>query len=667
MINDKEKIKKEIAELRKQIERHNILYYEFANPAVSDYEYDQLVNRLKELVTQYPDLIDEDLPIRKVGSDLSPSSKTIPHKHRMYSLDNAYSLEEVEDFLAKITKETGSFQTVTLEHKIDGFSINLYYEDGLLKYATTRGDGFEGEVVTENVATIKSIPDKIEYKGSIEVRGEIYYPLSVFQELNKEREAKGEKLFANPRNAAAGTIKLKDSKVVAGRGLQAIFYSVGYTSKPIALSQAELLLKLNQLGFPTAKDYAMADMFSEISSYCNGWEDMRSILPYEIDGIVIKINDFVLQQKLGYTNKSPKWAIAYKFKPEEKETILLEVRFQVGRTGAVTPVAVLEPVYISGSTVSRATLHNEDEILRLDLHLGDTVKIVKSGEIIPKIISVNTNKRKHNSEPIQFTKTCPACSSPLFIEKEGAINYCSNSKCPAQLQRQLEHFTSRDAMDITGLGESLIARLIELGMLKSIEDIYRLDYKKISELERLGDKSAANLESSVELSRTQKFDRVLFSLGIRFVGTKTARVLAEYFDSVDNLINADFNTLTSVPEIGDKIAQSIQDYFKVPENLALISFLKQAKLQFQSEQKTKIGTLAGKTFMITGTLPSFDRKEMEDLIIENGGKILSSVSKNLLYLIVGENAGSKLDKARELGSVNIIDEKEILKMIGNNS
>jgi DNA ligase (NAD+) len=667
MTIDKSKITKEINDLKKEIERHNLLYYQFANPSISDYEYDQLVNRLNELTRQYPELAQDDLPTSKVGNDLTAGAKTIEHRQRMYSLDNAYSLKEVEEYLLRIEKTTGSFPSVTLEHKIDGFSINLLYENGKLQYATTRGDGYAGEIVTENVKTIASIPAEISFKGSVEVRGEIFFPVEIFQKINKEREEKGEKLFANPRNAAAGTIKLKDSKVVAERGLQAVFYSLGSVSEPIAGSQSDLLEKLSILGFPTSHDYALAINFTEIVSYCNGWEDMRFILPYEIDGIVIKINDFDLQQKLGYTNKSPKWAIAYKFKPEEKETVLQDVQFQVGRTGAITPVAILKPVYISGSTVSRATLHNEDEISRLDLHLGDTIKIVKSGEIIPKIISVNADKRIPDAKQVKFPDVCPVCGSHLFKEPQGVIMYCSNSKCPAQLQRQLEHFTSRDAMDIMGLGESLIARLIELKMLQSVEDIYRLDYERIASLERLGEKSAHNLQASVENSKNQKFDRVLFALGIRFVGTRTARILADHFGSIDGLIKADLDTLNAVPEIGEKIAQSVIDFFRVGENLSLIQFLKEVGLQFKAELKTEKDELAGMTFLITGTLPTYDRKAMEDLIIEHGGKLLSSVSKNLQYLVVGENAGSKLDKARALGSVNIIDEEELLKMIGKQS
>jgi DNA ligase (NAD+) len=663
MIQDKESVRKEIAALKAEIERHNVLYYQFANPSISDYEYDQLVNRLKQLIADNPEFAEGAEELQKVGNDLTAGAKTIPHKQRMYSLENAYSLAEAEEFLQKIANDTGSFPVVTLEHKIDGFSINLYYEKGNLLYATTRGDGFEGEVVTDNVKTIKSIPQKIDFLHDIEIRGEIFYSVETFLSLNREREEKGEKLFANPRNAAAGTIKLKDSDEVSRRGLQAVLYTIGYCEVPLASNQSELLARLHSLGFPISENYTTVDEFNKIRDYCNRWDEQRYTLPYEIDGIVIKINEFSLQQQLGYTNKSPKWAIAYKFKPEEKETVLLDVQFQVGRTGAVTPVAVLEPVYISGSTVSRATLHNEDEIKRLDLHQGDTVRLVKSGEIIPKIQSVNHALRNPEAQPIIFPRVCPACGSQLFREEEGAIRYCSNSQCPAQLQRQLEHFTSREALDITGLGESLIARLIKLGMLKSIEDIYNLDYDKIASLEGLGAKSAANLKTAVEKSKSEKFDRVLYALGIRFVGSKTAKLLAEHFGNIDNLAAADLESLQSVPEIGVKIAQSVLDYFRVPENINLINHLKQDGLQMQYQAVKKSGLLQGKTFLITGTLHKYDRKTVEDMISNEGGRILSGVSKNLNFLVVGDNPGSKLDKARALKSVNIISEDELLAIM----
>lgn len=659
-----EKIRQEIASLKAQIERNNALYYELANPEISDFEYDQLVSRFNELKKQYPELVSEDSSINRVGSDLTPDSKTIMHRQRMYSLDNAYSLSEVRAFLEKIAADAGFAPPAVLEHKIDGFSINLYYDRGRLQYATTRGDGFEGEVVTDNVLTIGTIPLEIGFQGQVEIRGEIFFPVATFLALNQERDERGEKQFANPRNAAAGTIKLKDPATVASRGLQAIFYATGFISEPWAETQSQLLEKLGRLGFPVSDKYAVTSTMDEVFAYCGKWENERSNLPYEIDGIVVKINDLSLQKRLGYTNKSPKWAIAYKFKPEEKETVLRDVQYQVGRTGAVTPVAVLNPVYISGSTVSRATLHNSDEIKRLDLHLGDTVRLVKSGEVIPKIVSVNLSLRNSESPPVQFAKACPACGSPLFKEAEGAIYFCSNSRCPAQLQRQLEHFTSRDAMDIAGLGESLISRFIEEGLLTSIQDIYNLKYDKIVGMDGMGAKSAANLKAAVQASLHQRFDRVLFALGIRYVGTKTARTLAGHFRSIENLIQANYDELTAVPEIGEKIAFSVLNFFQIPQNLEMVSYLQQVGLQFRSERQTAPQSLAGKTFLITGTLPHYDRKQMETLILEHGGKLLSSVSKNLDYLIVGENPGSKLEKANALGNVSILDEQAVLKLLG---
>lgn len=660
-------LKKEIIALRAEIERHNLLYYSFDNPSISDFEYDQLVNKLKTLESQNPDLDTSASPLDKVGNDLSPAAKTIPHKQRMYSLDNAYSLDEVKAFLQKIADETGAYPAVTLEHKIDGFSINLFYDQGKLQYATTRGDGFEGEIVTENVKTIASIPTEIRYPAPIEIRGEIYYPLAVFQNLNAQRLEKGEKLFANPRNAAAGTIKLKDSKVVAERGLQAFFYTFGFFTGSqhfTEQNQHKLLEWFIEQGFPVSDNYAVVHSYAEVETYCRLWDEQRHTLPYEIDGIVVKIDEFSLRHELGFTNKSPKWAIAFKFKPEEKETKLLEVQFQVGRTGAVTPVAILEPVYISGSTVSRATLHNADEILKLDLHQGDYVRIVKSGEIIPKIIAVNIDKRPAQALPIKFTPHCPACNSILFKEEDGAIMYCSNANCPAQLQRQLEHFTSREAMDITGLGTSLIARLIEEKLISTVQDIYELDYTKIAALERLGDKSASNLQAAVQKSKTVGFDKVLFALGIRFVGSKTARLLAEHYGSIEAIITAEVEDLKSVPEIGDVIAKSVFDYFRTAQNVILIQYLKSIGIKLFLEKTSDVGILSGKSFLITGTLVNYGRKQMEELILNAGGKLVSGVSKNLSYLIVGDNPGSKLDKARQIQSVSIISEDEILSMLG---
>ena len=665
---NKSEIKAKIDRLRAEIEHHNRLYYTLAKPEISDYEYDMLVKELQELEAQYAEIGMEESPTQKVGSDLTPGAKTIPHKVRMASLENAYSLEEVLAFINRTNNDLGYNSEYCAELKIDGFSINLYYENGNFVYATTRGDGLEGEDVTENFRLLPDVPFTIDYQGAIEIRGEIYIPVQDFLALNEFRRENELKTFANPRNAAAGSIKLKNREEVKSRHLKALFYALGYYESPLLYKneiidkQTRLLDFLDELGFPTSKR-TLCKNYREVEDFCLQIEQERYTIPYDIDGIVIKVNSLEDQKKLGWTAKSPKWAIAYKFKPEEKETVLESVSFQVGRTGAVTPVANLKPVFISGSTVSHATLHNADEIKRLDLHYGDTVLVVKSGEIIPKILSVNVSKRPINSKPVEFPAACPVCKSPLQRDEDGSINYCPNANCPAQIQRKLEHFAAREAMDIYGLGSSLIARLIETGQIKWIPDIYHLDYNKIAAMERMGKKSAENLQKAIEASKSKNFDRVLFALGIRHIGLITAHTLAQHFQNIDALIAADEEELLSVPDIGSIIALSIIGFFSQKSNLQMIDALKEVGLQFAYKSTQSSDILAGKTFLITGTLPSYGRKDMETLIMEHGGKILSGVSKQLNYLIVGENPGSKLDKARQLGTVKIISEAELLDML----
>jgi len=665
---NKSEIKAKIDRLRAEIEHHNRLYYTLAKPEISDYEYDMLVKELQELEAQYAEIGMEESPTQKVGSDLTPGAKTIPHKVRMASLENAYSLEEVLAFINRTNIDLGYNSEYCAELKIDGFSINLYYENGNFVYATTRGDGLEGEDVTENFRLLPDVPFTIDYQGAIEIRGEIYIPVQDFLALNEFRRENELKTFANPRNAAAGSIKLKNREEVKSRHLKALFYALGYYESPLLYKneiidkQTRLLDFLDELGFPTSKR-TLCKNYREVEDFCLQIEQERYTIPYDIDGIVIKVNSLEDQKKLGWTAKSPKWAIAYKFKPEEKETVLESVSFQVGRTGAVTPVANLKPVFISGSTVSHATLHNADEIKRLDLHYGDTVLVVKSGEIIPKILSVNVSKRPVNSKPVEFPAACPVCKSPLQRDEDGSINYCPNANCPAQIQRKLEHFAAREAMDIYGLGSSLIARLIETGQIKWIPDIYHLDYNKIAAMERMGKKSAENLQKAIEASKSKNFDRVLFALGIRHIGLITARTLAQHFQNIDALIAADEEELLSVPDIGSIIALSIIGFFSQKSNLQMIDALKEVGLQFAYKSTQSSDILAGKTFLITGTLPSYGRKDMETLIMEHGGKILSGVSKQLNYLIVGENPGSKLDKAHQLGTVKIISEAELLDML----
>lgn len=663
----REAMKLEINRLRAEIERHNVLYYQLANPIITDFEYDQLLAELKRLESEFGSDEPELSPSGTFGSDINPGAKVIPHHQRMYSLENAYSLTEVEQFVSKVAMEMNTAPAFFAESKIDGFSINLFYNNGQLIYATTRGDGFSGEDVTANITAVQGVITKIDFSSPIEIRGEIYMSVQDFLAINEQRVANEEKPFANPRNAAAGSMKLKNFSEVANRKLRAFFYSVGYCEHPPFNSQAQLLDFLRGLGLPVSEQGKLCGSFTDIDAFCRRLEDSRYSLPYEIDGVVIKVNDIVMQKHLGYTSKSPKWAIAYKFKPEEKQTVLQDVSFQVGRTGAITPVAILKPIYISGSTVSRSTIHNEDEIKRLDLHYNDLVTIVKSGEIIPKIVAVDSESRAADARAVAYPERCPACGSVLGRDIDASIVYCPNTSCPAQIQRRLEHFASRDAMDINGLGETLIARLTELGLLRDIPGIYKLDYDAISKLERLGPKSAANLQEAVAKSKLQGFDRVLYALGIRHIGAVTARTLAEWFGCIDALIDSDKETLTHIPDIGGIIAESLTDYFANPQNRVLIEQLKQIGLKFTFEKQLSSEALNGLSFLITGTLERYGRKEMEQLIMSHGGKISGSVNKQLNYLIVGDKPGSKLDKARKTEGVKIIYENDVLQMMGIDS
>ena len=656
-------IEDEIKDLREKIVYHNTLYYKKTISEISDSKYDQLVKRLQYLEKKYPQYQVDNSPTKIIGSDIADSNKIIPHKLRMYSLNNAYSLEEIEQFIGRIKKVEDSKISFTTELKIDGFSINLFYENGKLQYATTRGDGFEGEDVTENIKTIKSIPNEINYNEPIEIRGEIYLPKREFERINSEREDNGENLFANPRNAAAGTIKLKDADLVTSRKLNSIFYSVGLFNNPSNKSQQKLLEFLKIQGFNIV-EVSSASSIEEITDQCEKWEKSRYNLDYEIDGLVIKVNDFQLQQKLGFTSKSPKWAIAYKFKAEEIETQLLGVDFQVGRTGAVTPVARLKPVFISGSTVSNATLHNQDEIKRLDLRISDYVTIIKSGEIIPKIIDVNYEKRESNSKEIEFPKKCPACGTVLKREEEGVISYCNNINCSAQIQRRIQHFASRVAVDIDGFGEAVVKQLIEHKQINKIQDIYHIDFNEFQSYDKQGLKSAENLKKAIENSKTQKFHKVLFGFGIRFVGARISKILCSYFNNIDEIINADYEDLVEVDEIGEKIARSVYEFFRNESNLIMIKSLQDAGMKMISENIEVEDILKGAKFIITGTLEKHSRNEIKEMIEKNGGKTISAVSKNLNYLIVGENPGSKLKKAKKIESVKIINENEFLNMIG---
>ncbi len=644
----------ELDRLRKLIEYHNNLYYKKSQPEISDYEYDQLVKELEALEKKYPEYKTESSPAQKVSSDLNDGAKSIEHKVRMYSLDNGYSVDEIKSFVIKAAEG----ETFSLEHKIDGFSVNLYYDNGELQYATTRGDGRKGDIITENVKTISSIPVSIKYKNPCEIRGEIYMPKSQFNRINAEREEQGLKLFVNPRNAAAGTIKVKDSEIVAGRKLECIIYSVGLFNNDSIKSQKELLSFFKKNGFPVSNYTKFTSDVTEMEEHLAYWDSERFNLEYDIDGIVVKVNDFSIQDRLGFTEKSPRWAIAYKFKAEEAVTVLNDVIYQVGRTGAVTPVAVLEPVFLSGSTVSRATLHNEDEIKRLNLRIGDKVKLIKSGEIIPKIIAVA--EHNESGEEVKYPSSCPSCESPL--SKNDAIIYCNNPQCPAQISRKIEHFVSRDAMNIDGLGTSIVQQLIDHKIIRTIPDIYKIDFDKVINLEKQAEKSVDNMRKSIANSKNMNLSNLLFGLGIRYVGVKIADILSGHYKTMDALMKASLEDLLEINEIGERIAASVVEFFNNDENKNIVEELRELGLNMEYQDSGNSG-LSGLKFLVTGSLKNYKRKEIQDLIKDNGGEVLSSVSKKLDYLIVGEKPGSKLDKAQKIGTIKIVSEEEFAKLL----
>lgn len=664
-----------IKELRREIEAHNYNYYVLASPVISDYDYDMLLKELEKLEEEHPEFITPDSPTQRVGRDLTKEFTQVTHRFPMLSLANSYSEEELYDFDRRVKEGLPSGEKVeyVVEYKIDGVSISLTYENGLYTKAATRGDGVTGEEVTANIKTIKAVPLKfantedIKYNlDEIEVRGEVFMQIEDFEKMNEERGARGEKLFANPRNASAGTIKLLDPKQVAKRPLNIyVYYLLSNTEK--FETHYENLQILKKLGFKVNPESRLCGSIEEVIAACRALEEKRYSLPYEIDGAVIKVNSLRQQNVLGSIAKSPRWAIAYKFKAKQAFTKLYKITWQVGRTGAVTPVAELEPVFLAGSTISRATLHNIEEIYRKDIREGDTVVIEKGGDVIPKIVSVVTEKRPENSIETIPPKECPKCGSVLYKPENEVAIYCENTECPDQIKGRLEHFASRGAMDIEGLGESLISTLVDLGFIKTSADIYSLKNKRgeLISIERMGEKSVDNLLSAIEKSKEQSFAKVLFALGIRYVGAGAAKKLAEGFLSIDELINASEESISSIHEIGPSISASVKKYFADEHNLKIINRLKEAGLIFISEKKENANLgLSGKTFVLTGTLSKFTRDEASDKITALGGKVTSSVSKNTSFVVVGENAGSKLEKAKSLG-VEILSEDDFLNLINS--
>jgi len=670
-------VEKRIQKLREEIEKYDYYYYVLAQPLISDEEYDKLYKELEKLEAENPHLITPDSPTQRVGKDLTKEFKPVNHLVPMLSLANTYDEQDVYDFDRRVHEGLPANEKVeyVVEYKIDGASVSLRYIDGKLFTAATRGDGTVGEEITNNVKTIKAVPLKIKkpagtkYKlNDFEARGEIYMNIADFEALNREREKNGEKLFANPRNSAAGTLKLQNPQIVASRKLNIFLYSL-ISLEDEFQSQSENLELLKQMGFRVNPDYRVCKNIEEVLQVCKEFEEKRDTLEYEIDGAVIKVNSIRQQNILGSIAKSPRWAVAYKFKAKQAFTYVRDIVWQVGRTGAVTPVAELEPVRLAGSTISRATLHNYDEIKRKDIRVGDKVVIEKGGDVIPKVVAVITEERKSSSKPTKPPERCPVCKSKLYKPEDEVALYCENPECPAQIKARLIHFASRGAMDIEGLGEALVDLFVEKGFLKTFSDIYELKNHRdeLIQIERLGEKSVDNLLNAIEKSKSQPFEKVLFALGIRYVGAGVAQKLAEHFGSIDALINASEEEILSVYEIGPSISRSVKQFFSDKHNLELIEKLKKAGLHFSSEQKkpVKDNFFKDKTFVLTGTLSSFSRDEAAARIKRLGGKVASSVSKNTDYVIAGEKAGSKLDKAKSLG-VKILNEEEFLKLLEEN-
>jgi DNA ligase (NAD+) len=660
-----------IDRLRKELDHHNFLYYVRSAPEISDFEFDQKMKELEELELQFPQFDDPYSPTKRVGCDITSEFLQVMHKYPVLSLSNTYSEIDLRDFDNRIRKETNLEPEYVCELKFDGVSISLTYENGILKYAITRGDGERGDDVTANVKTIRSIPLKLRGEGwpaEFEIRGEVLMPFAAFEKLNKERMENGEELMANPRNTTSGTIKMQDSSVVAKRGLDAYFY---YVPGEIRLTESHTknLEKAASWGFKVSEHTHTCKNIDEVLEFIHYWDKERHKLPVATDGVVVKVNSIAIQNDLGTTAKSPRWAVAYKYKAEQARSRLLSVSFQVGRTGAVTPVANLEPVQLAGTSVKRASLHNADIIAGLDLHINDTVLVEKGGEIIPKIVGVDPEDRHPLNQRVEFITVCPECGTPLIRIEGEAAHYCPNETgCPPQIKGKIIHFISRKAMNIDGMGEETVELFYSKGMISNVADLYQLKVEKIAELERLGDKSAQRIIDGLEASKSVPFERVLFALGIRYIGETVAKILVKAFKNMDTLLNASLEQLTDTNEIGDRIAQSLIDWFNIPQNMELIGQLRTTGLQFELSEEQLAGTtnkLAGLSIIISGTFKKHSREELKKMIEQNGGKNVGSISKNTNYLLAGENIGpSKLEKVEKLG-IPIISEDEFLAMIGD--
>jgi DNA ligase (NAD+) len=667
---DMKQAEKRIKELQEVLTQYGYEYYVLDKPTISDHEYDQLLRELISLENQFPQFITPDSPTQRVGGAVLEGFKKVEHRVPMLSLSNAFNEQDLRDFDRRVRQALGEDYEYVCELKIDGLAISLRYENGKFVQGATRGDGTVGEDITVNLRTVKSIPLKLKENVTIEVRGECFMPKKSFVELNRQREAKGEELFANPRNAAAGSLRQLDPKIAASRNLDVFLYSIGENHVSHIEKHSEFLDYLDQIGLKTNKERKVCPTLDDVLKYVEEWESKRPELPYEIDGIVIKVDRFDQQKKLGYTVKSPRWAIAYKFPAEEVETKLIDVELSVGRTGVVTPTAILEPVRVAGTTVQRASLHNEDLIKEKDIRVGDFVIIKKAGDIIPEVVRPLPEKRTGEEQPFAMPEQCPECGSELVRLDEEVALRCINPKCPAQIREGLIHFVSRNAMNIDGLGEKVITQLFDKNLVSNVADLYKLKYDQLIVLERMGDKSVNNLLSAIEASKDNSLERLLFGLGIRHVGAKAARILAEHYEHIDRLMAATEEELQSINEIGEKMANSIVTYFQLPEVKELITELKNLGVNVTykgpkvSRSEQIESAVAGKTIVLTGKLERYSRSKAKEKLEQLGAKVTGSVSKNTDVVIAGTDAGSKLKKAQDLG-IEVWNEEQLVEVLND--
>lgn len=654
-------VREEILALRAEIEKHNRLYYVEDNPGISDYEYDKLLYRLIDLEEQYPEYRDENSPTQRVGGKALEKFSPVTHEVPLESLMDVFSVEGLFAFAARVDAAVDEPHSYVVEPKIDGLSVSLEYENGVFARGATRGDGVTGEDVTENLKTVRTLPHRLpDAKGRLIVRGEVYMSRRTFEDLNRQREIAGEQLLANPRNAAAGSLRQLDSKITASRRLDLIVFNIQYSEKKYE-THAETLDALREMGFDVV-DYRLYDNIDDCTGYIRYLGDNREAFPFDMDGAVIKVDNLSQREALGSTSKAPKWAVAYKYPPEQRESVLQDIVVKVGRTGVLTPKAVIAPVRLAGTTVTNATLHNQDFIDALDVRIGDTVLVQKAGEIIPEVISVNKEKRPRDTTPFRLPETCPECGSAVVRDEDGAAMRCTGAQCPAQRLRNIAHFASREAMDIDGLGPAVVESLVNAGLISTPADLYYLEPQSVAALPRMGPKSAENLISAIENSKSRGLARLLCAFGIRQVGQKAGKVLAKNYSSLDALMQAPLSELMAIDDIGPVTAEYIVDYFSNSLSLRQVELLRQAGVDFQSREEVGDNRFLGKTFVLTGTLTRYTRDEAGSMIECLGGKTSSSVSKKTDYVLAGESAGSKLTKAESLGIV-ILNEDDFEELV----